>query len=117
MKLRDRQFSSDRIGLHQTKIGHYGNWTFPWKSEFLARVASIKMSDGGQKIEFLDERTRRLFENQNDFFCAARDFRCAARTRQTCHRLFVVANHRCVDIRETINLSRAEKSDVHAPAL
>src|SRR5579863_9871434 len=117
MELSDRKFFGHRIGPHQAEIGHHRDRPFAGKTQTLASIAAVEVTDGSDEVEFLDESARGLLENQNNFAGATGDFRSATGSGKTGVRFFVIADDRGVDVCKAIDLRGAEKSDVHAAAL
>src|SRR5579863_2703431 len=104
MELSDRKFFGHRIGPHQAEIGDHRDRPFAGKTQTLASIAAIEVTDGGDEVEFLDESARGLLENQNNFAGATGDFRSATGAGKTSGGLPVIANNRGVDIRKAIDL-------------
>src|SRR3989344_1495101 len=75
------------------------------------------MADRSDEIEFVDERTRRLLENDQHALGGTGNLRRATGTRQTHFRCMVITDHGGVDVAETVDLRSAEETDVDTPAL
>ncbi|MCY1429335.1 hypothetical protein D9M71_452490 [compost metagenome] len=75
------------------------------------------MADRGNEIEFVDKGARRLLEDDQHALGGTGNLRRATCTRQTDFRRVVITHDGGVDVAETVDLRRAEETDVNAPAL
>src|SRR5450830_321983 len=106
-----------RLRLHDAQVGDDPDGTGTRQAQAFARVAAFAVTNRGNEVQLVDKGTCRLLEDDQYAFRRAGDFRGATGTGQADLGRKIVADHRGVDIAETVDLGRAEKTDINAPAL
>ena len=64
----------------------------------------------GEEVQAVDESTRRVAQQDDDFAGVHRELRSAARSRQSYRRTFIISDHGGVEVCETIDLRGARSS-------
>src|SRR4030095_1037166 len=92
MPLGKGQFLVGGIGFHQTEISDYGDGALAGKTQAVASIAAVKVSDRSDEIEFFDKGAGGLLEDEHDLVCATGDFGSSTGPGQTRGGLLVIAN-------------------------
>ncbi|MCY1187428.1 hypothetical protein D9M73_284050 [compost metagenome] len=75
------------------------------------------MANRGDEIQFVDEGTVGLLENDQYGFCRTCNLRSTASAWQTHFRIMVIADHGGVDVAEAVNLGSTQEAHIDATTL
>src|SRR5271165_1875856 len=105
------------IRPQNAEISNYGVRTGTDQSDLPSVVASIAMTDRRREIQLSYECFGRLTQDDQDLAGRASNFRSATRSRQSHRGALIGSDHCRVNICKTIDLCRAEKTDINPAAL
>src|SRR5580704_769352 len=105
------------IRPQNAEISNYGDRTGTDQTDPRSVVAATAMTDRRREIQLAHERFARLTQDDQYLAGRASNFRSTTRSRQSDGRALIGSDHCRVNICKTIDLRRAEKTDINPAAL
>src|SRR5271165_7170944 len=118
MESGEDKFVGGGIGDDDAEIGNDRGGPAAANAGVAVFAGGCEIAGGGDKVEFFDEGTFAVAEDDGDFFCGGGDFGSATGAGKTsAGRVVRAADDGGVDVAELVDLRGAEEADIDAAAL